>query len=167
MLPERLPRMRIVCPSCSAAYEVPDSLVTAGRTVRCARCGGEWMPVQAGAAEQEPEMAPMDAPPSVFSEPAGIAMPQAPARGASPIAEASPRPSSAMDRLAVQSTPPSSRLRLRLAWLASLVLLALLCLVAYAWRADIVDAWPPSARMYAAFGMRPPPGRAPQAYPQR
>jgi predicted Zn finger-like uncharacterized protein len=160
MLPERLTRMRIVCPSCSAAYEVPDSLVTAGRTVRCARCGGEWTPVQAGAVERESEITPMEAPPSDFSEPVAITTPPAPVSDATPVAEPSPRPSSAMDRLAVQSAPPSSRLRLRLAWLASLVLLALLCFAAYAWRADIVEAWPPSARMYAAFGMRPSPGRA-------
>jgi predicted Zn finger-like uncharacterized protein len=152
--------MRIVCPACSAAYEVPDSLLTAGRNVRCARCGNEWMPVQAATVERESELAPMEAPPSDFSEPVAITAPQAPVGDATPIAEPSPRPSSAMDRLAVQSAPPPSRLQLRLAWFASLVLIALFCIAAYAWRADIVEVWPPSARMYAAFGMRPPPGRA-------
>ena len=29
--------MRIVCPSCSAAYEVPDGLLTGRKAVRCAR----------------------------------------------------------------------------------------------------------------------------------
>jgi predicted Zn finger-like uncharacterized protein len=36
--------MRIVCPACSAAYEVPDALLGTGRPVRCARCEHEWMP---------------------------------------------------------------------------------------------------------------------------
>jgi hypothetical protein len=48
---------------------------------------------------------------------------------------------------------------LRLAWLASLALLAVLGWAAYARRAEIVDLWPPSARIYAVFGMSPTPGR--------
>src|SRR5262249_11997962 len=58
-------RMRIICPSCSATYDVPDSLVTPGRIVRCARCGQEWSPVQA---PPEPPPAPPE-PPPVQEEP--------------------------------------------------------------------------------------------------
>lgn len=148
--------MRIVCPSCSAEYDVPDSLVTAGRVVRCARCGGEWMPVQTGAADQEPVAPPMNDPPPISGESIVTA---AASTDTSPAAGA-PRPSSAMDRLALHSVRPSSRLPLRVAWLASLAVLAFLGWAAYAWRADIVAAWPPSARMYAAFGVQPLPGRA-------
>jgi len=36
--------MKIVCPSCAATYEVPESAVTSKRAVRCARCGGDWVP---------------------------------------------------------------------------------------------------------------------------
>ncbi len=37
--------MRIVCPNCQAAYELPPSLVgSANREVRCARCQTEWLP---------------------------------------------------------------------------------------------------------------------------
>lgn len=50
--------MRIVCPACSAAYEVPVRLLGAGRPVRCARCGHEWMPEAA----TEPDAAPQAAP---------------------------------------------------------------------------------------------------------
>jgi predicted Zn finger-like uncharacterized protein len=152
--------MRIVCPSCSAAYDVPDSLVTAGRLVRCAHCDGEWMPVQAGAPEPEPVPPSTVDPPQIVAEPVATRAPPTVPTGSPPVVvEAAPRPSSAMDRLALQSAPPSSRLPLRLAWLASLALLAVLGWAAYARRAEIVDLWPPSARIYAVFGISPTPGR--------
>jgi len=44
---------------------------------------------------------------------------------------------------------------LRLAWVFSLALLAFLGWAAYEWRAQIVEAWPASARAYAALGMQP------------
>ncbi len=43
------------------------------------------------------------------------------------------------------------------AWLASVLLLLLLTLGAYAGRKDIMAAWPPSARLYHALGAAPPP----------
>ncbi len=36
--------MKIVCPSCAATYEVPEAVVAAKRSVRCARCGNNWVP---------------------------------------------------------------------------------------------------------------------------
>ena len=41
------------------------------------------------------------------------------------------------------------------AWGASVVLLILLAAAAYAWRAPIMEAWPPSQRLYAALGLAP------------
>ncbi|HYF07980.1 MAG TPA: zinc-ribbon domain-containing protein [Acetobacteraceae bacterium] len=36
--------MRIECPSCAAAYDIPDRLLQAGpRALRCAACGTTWM----------------------------------------------------------------------------------------------------------------------------
>jgi predicted Zn finger-like uncharacterized protein len=144
--------MRIVCPSCSAEYDVPESLVTAGRVVRCARCGGEWMPVEAGAAEPETVPPAIEDSPPDAGQPVADAAPEALATEHLAVADAPP---SAMDRLASHSARPSSRIRLRLAWLASLAVLAFLGSSAYAWRAEIVTAWPPSARMYAVFGVEP------------
>jgi hypothetical protein len=66
-----------------------------------------------------------------------------------------------MERLALPSARPLSLVRLRLTWLASLLLLAFLAWAAYAWRVQIATAWPPSARVYAAFGMQLAPGRSP------
>jgi hypothetical protein len=64
---------------------------------------------------------------------------------------------SAMERLAAHAPPPQSSGRLRLAWAGSLLLLVLLVGGAFAWRGQIVAAWPPSARAYAAFGLHPQP----------
>jgi predicted Zn finger-like uncharacterized protein len=140
--------MRIECPSCFAAYIVPDSLVTPGRVVRCARCGGDWAPVAATAAPEpealEPVTLPRPPPP-----------PPAPAmeRELAQI-EATAHPS-AMERLAAHAAWPEPSTQLRLAWAASLVLLALAAGAAYAWRDQIVAEWPPSAHVYALFGLEP------------
>jgi predicted Zn finger-like uncharacterized protein len=144
--------MRIECPSCFAAYIVPDSLVTAGRVVRCARCGVDWTPVGATAAP-EPE-APE---PVTLPQPPPQPPPPAPAEatdGAAARVVATAHPS-AMERLAAQAAWPRPTTQLRLAWAASLVLLALAAGAAYAWRDQIVAAWPPSAHAYALFGLEP------------
>lgn len=129
--------MRITCPSCSAGYEVPDSLLPAGRIVRCARCGSEWTPV------------------AVTAVAAGG---DAPAEEALPAAEEAATWSiarqSAMDRLAANPARTPSRLPLRLAWAASVLVLVLAIWAAFAWRADIATAWPPSGRVYALFGFQ-------------
>jgi predicted Zn finger-like uncharacterized protein len=129
--------MRIVCPSCSAAYEVPDSLVTPGRVVRCARCSEKWMPVDAPVDVAEPPPAPEPEP--VAEEPvvATVALPR----------------QSAMERLAAHPAKPKPMLGLRLAWAASLVALAVAAWAAYAWRSPIMAAWPPSTRAYSVFGL--------------
>jgi predicted Zn finger-like uncharacterized protein len=139
------PGMRIVCPSCSAAYDVPDAQLTAGRIVRCARCAVEWTPVPPAAAPPEAEAPP---PPST-DEPA-------PPPVRTPEAPLAPTPrQSAMDRLAAHPVRLQRSTLLRLAWAASLVLLVLAFGAAFAWRDRIVSAWPPSAHAYAALGMHP------------
>lgn len=145
--------MRIVCPSCSAAYDVPDSLVTAGRVVRCARCGGDWSPVPVASVRD----AGLRPPPT--DEPPAAAALRVPATEA--VVTQRPPRLSAMERLASHPAGRQSRLRLRLAWAASFVVLALAVWGACAWRTQIVVSWPPSARMYAAFGLHPGTGPAP------
>ena len=133
--------MRIACPSCAAAYVVPDSLLTAGRVVRCVRCGGEWVPV-AAAPEPEPEE-----PPPVERQPAPTEAVSPPLQ---PVVTARP---SAMARLAAHPAWPEPSIRLRLAWAGSLALLILAIGAAFTWHEQIAAAWPPSARAYAVFGL--------------
>ena len=137
--------MRIECPSCAAAYIVPDSLVTPGRAVRCARCDGEWVPVSAPPMEiEEAEPPPPEPVAPVITEP-----------------EREPEPAprstrlSAMDRLAAHPAASHSPPGLRLAWAGSLIVLVLAVGAVFTWRSEIVAAWPPSARAYALFGLQP------------
>jgi predicted Zn finger-like uncharacterized protein len=154
--------MRIVCPSCSAAYEVPDSMLGGRKAVRCARCGDEWRPFEPEAeAKAEPEI-----------EPELTARPQPPREQEIVTRlelERPPRPlpvepqpyerrmtggAMAIDRLMAAPQPPQrSNLVLTLAWLASVVVIAAALFAAYAWRAEVMAAWPPSVRVYAVLGL--------------
>ena len=46
-----------------------------------------------------------------------------------------------------------SRLGAVIAWLLTCALIGALLWVGYAWRTDIVRAWPPSERLYQALGI--------------
>jgi predicted Zn finger-like uncharacterized protein len=145
--------MRIVCPACEAAYDVPDTLVARRRTLRCARCGREW------ANESPPEQAPPpDAPtaeapaleagvPEV-SEPEIAAPPQPqPSRVAATLSEA------LADQRVSQLPSRSPAAKVRLAWIASLALLAALGFAAWQYRTDVMHVWPASERVYRGVGL--------------
>ena len=133
--------MRIVCPSCTAAYEVPDSLLTPGRTVRCAKCGESWVALQA---------APVDWTDAPEEPPAQQPLPD-------DEAPTPPRQLTAMERLAqAPAVPPRPSIALRAAWAASFGAMALLVWGAYAWRSDVMRHWPPSIRAYDALGLAEP-----------
>ncbi len=139
--------MRIVCPSCSAAYDVTDSLLTPGRTVRCSRCGEEWVARTVEAPmvnEPEPKPEPGPEPGEMSPEPPEEREPESPRL-------------TAMDRLAQTAPPQSSgRAALRTAWVASIVVILALLWGAYAWRADVMADWPPSVRLYSLLGLAAP-----------
>lgn len=157
--------MRIVCPNCQAAYEVPESLLSGGKAVRCARCGTEWAPLAAAS------------PPPAVPHPA--APPPTPAPQPEPFDAAPPPPDELPDpriepRLsgyrprsidsADDTRPPPRDDEIELVprrrggaligWLVSLVILALLIWAAFAFRSEVMGAWPPSTRLYAALGLR-------------
>jgi len=117
---------------------VPDSLVTPGRIVRCARCGNEWTPVLV---VPDP---PPDEPPDTSAEQPSL------------VAETlSAERQSAMERLTAHPSPPPPVRGLRIAWAVSLIVLVTLLGAAYVLRAQAVSVWPPSARVYALFGIHP------------
>ena len=130
--------MRIECPSCAAAYEVPEEKLAPGRKVRCARCQADWVPLapETTAREQRETPEPLE-PPVTTRDLAG-------------------RPAvTAMDRLAREPARRHSRSAApRAAWVASFLVLAAIGWSAYAWRGEIVRAWPPSERVYVALGLR-------------
>jgi predicted Zn finger-like uncharacterized protein len=125
--------MQIVCPACSAAYEVPMTLLRPGQMVRCARCAREWVP--SPDAPGEPTVAPMTA---------AAAAPDWESDGIPPA----PWPP--------QARAPMARpnVALRLAWAASVVAILALGWGAYAGRTTIMQVWPASVRLYAALGLQ-------------
>ncbi|MBV8613692.1 MAG: zinc-ribbon domain-containing protein [Acetobacteraceae bacterium] len=137
--------MRLVCPDCAAAYEVPPSKLGGRRRLRCARCGREWV------APGEPAGA-TEAPGASFEDAPEAAEPRAAPPGTR--AAVAPRPA------------PRGGLALRLCWAASLLVLAIAAWESVAWRSAVMRAWPPSQRLYVALGLahagpspRPPPAR--------
>ncbi len=122
--------MKITCPSCAADYNVPGTLA-AGRVVRCAKCGTEWAPVAAVPVEVAPPP-PLPAPPE--PEPA---VPNVPARLVPPLPER-----------------PERHLPLLLAWVGSLVVVVAALVMAFVLREAVMQAWPPSQRVYGVLGLR-------------
>lgn len=136
--------MLILCPSCGATYEVPDSRMRPGRRVRCAQCRTDWVPVvEADAAD--PDGIEPQTPPEDEARAGGADHPPDP-----PAAPAV----SAMDRLAAWSdTRWRGGFALRAAWAASLLLLAGCLIAAIVWRVGVMHLWPPSARLFRALGL--------------
>lgn len=172
--------MRIVCPSCQAAYEVPESLVATGKAVRCARCGTEWVtrPAEPPPASGPPEPAPppIEVPPP--PPPSPIAAPPPPEPMPMPKPGSGPGAMPGPDLRAEPRLPgyrprsidtedddrppprddeieePRRRRGALVAWVVSLLLLALLIWAAFAFRGHVMGAWPPSTRLYATLGLR-------------
>ena len=141
--------MRIVCPYCSTAYDVPDGLLNGRKAVRCARCAQEWQP--AASAFAPPTQKHGLAPPEIAAPPRPVIVENRPAERWTMAGGAL-----AIDRLMAPPAPPPTSLALRLAWLGSIILVLLLLCAGYVWRADVMAAWPPSARLYAALGLAGP-----------
>lgn len=119
-------RVRITCPHCDAAYDVPDSLLAGRRAIRCARCGEHWA---------DPTTAVEVAEPAAVKPLAGTDAVEVPF-----VASAGP-----------PSAPASAGVRF--GWAGSALLLALGAWSVIAWRQDVMHAWPPSGRLYAALGL--------------
>jgi predicted Zn finger-like uncharacterized protein len=124
--------MQIACPSCAAAYEVPESRLTRRKLVRCVRCRTEWLPViPTGDVVPPPE--PFEPRP-----------PLSPAGSWPPI--------TAMDRLAAVPPPRRSPAALLGAWALTAVVLTGSLVATLIWRDAVMRAWPESALILAPFG---------------
>jgi len=136
--------MRIVCPSCGAAYEVPEDRLVPGRIVRCARCGSDWAPLAAAPAS-EPE------PPRLEER-------LAPPEPVPPLPEPPPLVAPKEERLVATAAAPERRrggTALLVAWILSFLVLAAAAWAAYDRREDVIRAWPASERAYAVLGIAP------------
>jgi len=127
--------MRIVCPSCDVAYDVPDAVLTARPLMRCARCAHEFkLPAPPGATAP------------AFAEPPEEA----------PAAEPTP-PDAVPPSLTHQRTGPKAadRRLVLSAWATSLAVIVLAIGLGVSYRRPVMHAWPASIRLYAVFGMEP------------
>jgi predicted Zn finger-like uncharacterized protein len=153
--------MILTCPACQTRYQVDATkFPPEGRNVRCARCGEVWHQSHPQAEippAQEPgpeavEPVPEAAPEAVFAPP-----PEPPAeepqrefyaqpevRDAEPQAEKPLRPRSPLPR----------KLALGTGWLALAAAVAAVVFVMAVWRQQVVQVWPQSASLYAAFGAK-------------
>lgn len=143
--------MNLECPSCHASYEVPDDRLGPRRIVRCGTCDHKWAvgtrdPHAAHTIQDDAAAAPPDSPATVAPAPvANIVGPD--------------------QRLAPARTVPHRDMALTSAWVASVAAVVLLGSAAYAWRGNVVSAWPPSGRIlgYAPKVVAVLEGRADQA----
>lgn len=159
--------MRIECPKCAAAYEVPESRVGTVRTLRCGNCGTQWRIEQPRTVVAEPPSPPATAgtQPAPAGEPtASGAAPaassasatgqrppsaRADAGGSSPLAAGEQRlpGHAASERLAPQAAPPIRNLPLTAAWIATVIVIAAAVTACFIWRDDVERIWPASARV--------------------
>jgi predicted Zn finger-like uncharacterized protein len=160
--------MLIECPRCRARYQVAEGLIgPAGKSVRCAKCGNVWLargieaptddaplqwpetPGRPGRSDSGEAPSPDAAAPPAAEDPAlaefraaqdeakaGFArFPEAPASGAPPRR--------GMATAAV------------IGWVATFLVLGAAGWGAYTYREAVMQAWPPSERVYLALGLRP------------
>lgn len=127
--------MRLECPSCAAAYDVPDTLLKPGQPVRCVRCHALWQPSPDAIPEPAPTAPPALPPPSRPNPPA----PLQPGR---PPAVSTPA-----------RRPRASLAAPVLAWVASLAVLVGAGAALVYHRAAVIEAWPPAARLFLALGL--------------
>lgn len=121
--------MLVLCPSCAAQYDIPQSQMIRPRLLRCARCNTEWRvpPAVVQAAEAVPDPLPVSLPtlpPTI--DPA--ALPMQPLVAA-PTASSGPRRGAALWIVL---------------WLLSLVVIVAGLYAVWHWRGAIGHRWPPS-----------------------
>lgn len=151
--------MRIECPGCDAAYEVPEAQIRPGRSVRCVRCAVQWRP---GGELAEAVMAPspVELLPDSLSVPDDAAVPDEHGRDGVVRLRRSgvPVPLATVDGPVAPGANALVRKMAtwRMGWMASLILLGGLLASATYWRMAIMQDWPPSIRLYTTLGAAPP-----------
>ncbi|MBU8544519.1 MULTISPECIES: zinc-ribbon domain-containing protein [Roseomonadaceae] len=147
--------MRISCPNCAAEYDVPDQALAAGpRLLRCARCQHRFeaaLPAPP-AAESRAETAGAAGPP--MSPEAPDDTPQdlpadVPEAASTPLAAPTAQ---TPERLAAAPASPPDRFALA-GWLLTVLLLAAAGYAGFAFRAEVMAAWPPAQRLYGLLGL--------------
>jgi predicted Zn finger-like uncharacterized protein len=149
-------QMLIQCPDCAAAFEVPERLLAdPSRPLRCSQCRTVF-PIPESAAPKtkgwrDPE--PIAPPPPAPPPPPPPAKAEESPAGKAPAPDLPNEPLVAPDSAPEPAKDKASSRSLRAAWAASILVLILGGVGAVAQRAEIMEVWPPSARLFAALGL--------------
>jgi len=141
--------MIISCPVCSARFELDQSLLGGGRTLRCGKCAHQWRQgpsIEEVPPSPTPESVDIVPPPPVAGPRPGLkADSERPGRPpAAPVARREPRPE------------PSGG---SVAWIILLLLVAVAALSVWRWESEIIAAVPQTERLYQLVGLgHPAPG---------
>jgi predicted Zn finger-like uncharacterized protein len=147
------PGMILTCSSCGTRYSVDGAkFPSAGRTVRCAKCGNSWhQAAETPAEEQPPEPVMPSAAPGQETRPA----PDEPdgfesfqTSGASSTRAFAPRAAVAEPR-----PPVGPILAVIAGWAALIAVVLLIAVSAVLYRQHIVVLWPQSAGVYSSLGL--------------
>ena len=145
--------MILTCSSCGTRYSVDGSkFPSAGRTVRCGKCGNSWH--QAAEASPEPPPKP-ELPEPALGQGTGQAMEEdagfapLPANGVSPTRAFAPTPAVAEPR-----APLGPVLAVVAGWAGLIAVVLLIAVSAVRYRQDIAVIWPQSAGVYSSLGLR-------------
>ncbi len=148
--------MRLTCPACDAAYEVPDGAVLeGGRWVRCGACKAEWLARPAIDHSASVTVAPAETPEPTGFEPArpgpslgatlasGAQKSPTPERPTAPL-QPSPQPADAQlaASFADDAAPSSGGSARAMALIALVTFAALAAVIAYVRNEAIADAAP-------------------------
>jgi predicted Zn finger-like uncharacterized protein len=143
--------MILTCPQCATQYRVDAAKFPAsGRNVRCQKCSHVW---HQDAPVPEAVVAPVPEPVFVAPEPepaprpvrAAYVAPQPVARESEPdVEETSPR----------QPSRWAARLGLGFGWVALVGVVLVIGFASFVWRQQVTQAWPRSASLYAALGVK-------------
>jgi hypothetical protein len=151
------------------------------RLVRCARCGAQWSPVTQIPLDTLNVSPPPTPPPPPSAPPPASSVERAMGAATMPIVRptiereihiehepamavgstprwltaasaSTPHETLAIEHLAVRDARPARRNAGPL-WLLSVLIIVLAIGAAYVWREPVMRAWPPSIRLYQAFGL--------------
>ncbi len=159
--------MRIVCPNCAAAYDVPDQVMAGPpRAFRCARCAHEWTPnAQPPPAADAPGS---DAPGSDIPVPLSrlapvLPLPNHPAPAQEGTFTMPPLPVDRQPLLAIGAplveddriahAPRAGNVVGIVGWVLTVAILALALVLAVLRQSQIEALWPASQRLYAMLGL--------------
>ena len=138
--------MILTCPQCATRYQADAARFgSAGRTVRCAKCGHTW--------HQEPPAPEEEASAEIERPPPEPAFPVPPPR---PIARA-PNPviSRDVEEIAPRPAPQwTMRIAVAAGWIALAAVIAAIVWAGVTYRQQIVSLWPQSASVYSAAGLK-------------